>query len=92
MVLGYQSRARLSMALQLPLKSATHRNPMVEQRSKPGHISRNFAAKRQGTGPPSAYQIEPCALNQLPPFKMQKRVRPSLRSLSVQCQTLPHRS
>lgn len=42
-------------------KSTTQRKPMVEQRSRPGHIKRNLAAKRQGFGPPSAYQIEPRA-------------------------------
>ena len=63
---------------------------MVLHRSKPD-IKRNLAAKFAGKGPPSAYQCEPLAANPLAPI-MQKRVRSSLRSLSVHCQTLPHMS
>lgn len=34
---------------------------MVAQRSRPGQILRNLAAKSAGRGPPSAYQFEPLA-------------------------------
>ena len=37
-------------------RSTTQRKPMVAQRSVPGQVSRNFAAKLAGCGPPSAYQ------------------------------------
>lgn len=42
-------------------KSTTQRKPMVAQRSRPGHIIRNFSEKLAGRGPPSMYQPEPFA-------------------------------
>ena len=47
--------------------STTQRNPIVEQRSRPGHISSIFTARLQRIGPPAVYQPEPFARKYEPP-------------------------
>ncbi len=51
--------------------STTHRNPIVEQRSRPGHTNSSFVALLQGCAPPRIYQPEPPALKYEPPRSRQ---------------------
>ena len=73
--------------------STTQRNPIVEERSKPGQTNSIFVARFEGCGPPFTYQPEPSAPKYEPPRIREYRVRPSsVCSLSVHSQVLPHMS
>ena len=78
---------RYAFSISCASTSMAHRNPIDGERPIPAPGRRNFIETSGGCGPPSKYQTEPSLRNSQPPLRMQKRVRPSVCSLSVRFQT-----